>query len=272
MNWVKVFQHDVYGGLLRRRYLIVPVMFALPCVLAGKHMAAAGLVGTWMDYLMYCFKGILPLTEGANGFEFPILWFLVMGGCMYIALDYPLNDLTEAGQQVIVRSRSRKGWFLSKCAWNLLSSLLYVLLGVLTALVFALISGGRASLVNTPEVSEKLLQIYIMEPVAPAQAVLVAVVLPYLTLAAFTMAQMALCLIMKPVFSFLLCVCVMIMSLFISSPYLPGNGAVVVRNGILVEEFLDPTAMALTCLAVIGGSIIIGLIRFNHMDLLRYEG
>ena len=272
MNWFKVFQHDVYGGLLRRRYLIVPVMFALPCILAGKHLASTGLEATWMDYLMYCFKGILPLTDGADGFEFPILWFLVMGGGMYIALDYPLNDLTEAGQQVIVRSRSRKGWFLSKCAWNLLSSLLYVLLGVLTALVFALISGGGPTLAITPEVSEKLLQIYIMEPVAPAQAVLVAVVLPYLALSAFTMAQMALCLIMKPVFSFLICVCVMIGSLFYNSPYLPGNAAVVVRNGILVEGFLDSTAMALTCLAVIGGSIIIGLIRFSHMDLLRYEG
>ena len=269
MNWFKVFQHDVYGGLLRRRYLIVPVIFGLPCILAGKHLAAAGLVGTWMDYLMYCFKGILPLTDG---FEFPILWFLVMGSCLYMALDYPLNDLTEAGQQVIVRSRSRRGWFLSKCAWNLLSSLLYVLLGVLTALVFALISGGSPSLVNTPEVSEKLMQIYVMEPLAPAQAVLTAVVLPYLALSAFTMAQMALCLVMKPVFGFLICVCVMVGSLFYNVPYLPGNAAVVVRNGMLVEGFLDPAAMALTCLAVIGGSIIVGLIRFNHMDLLRYEG
>lgn len=272
MNWFKVFQHDLCGGLLRRRYLCVPVLFSLPCFLAGKHLAAARLEGTWMDYLMYCFKGIPPLADGPDGFEFPILWFLVMGGGLYMALDYPLDDLTEAGQQVIIRSRSRKGWFLSKCAWNLLSSGTYVLLGVLTALTSALISGGSPALVNTPAVTEELMQIYVMVPVAPAQAVCVGVVLPYLTLAAFSMLQMVLCLIVKPVFSFLLCVCIMIVSLFFSSPYFPGNGAVVVRSDILVEGALDSAAMARTCLVIIAGSIFVGIIRFGRMDLLRYEG
>lgn len=270
MNWFKVFAHDLRGGILRRRYLLVPMLFCMPCFECLMRLNGE-VSGSWMDYLMFCFKGSFPTTDSGS-FEFPILWFLIMGGCMFLNLDYPLNDLTEAGQQVIVRSGNRRGWFLSKCAWNLLSCGVYFLLGTLTCLVFALLSGGSSSLINTPAVTERTLQLFVTAPLTIGQALLVAVVLPYLTIAALNLLQMALCLVMKPIFSFLICICILISSAFFSSPYGLGNGAMVVRSGILAEGFLAPTPTLLVCLGAILVSIIIGIIRFERMDFLRYEG
>lgn len=271
MNWLKLFCHDLRSGLLRWRYLFVPLLFFLPCFMGWTDMYNAKCVGSWMDYILCCFKGIPPILN-MEDFAFPIQWFLVMGGCLFLNLDYPLNDLTEAGQQVIIRSVSKKSWFLSKCVWNLLSCVVYILLGMLTALIFAVCSGGSASLVNTPSICISVLEIPCSDTLTVAQALTAAVGLPLLTLMALNMLQMVLCLMMKPVFSFLICICLLIMSLLINSPYVLGNGAIMVRSGILMEGGLDPVVTGLTCLVVIGVGIVAGIIRFDRMDHLRYEG
>lgn len=234
-------------------------------------MSTAHCAGSWMDYMLGCFKGIAPLVS-MDSFEFPVQWFLVMGGCIFLNLDYPLNDLTEAGQQVIIRSVSKKSWFLSKCAWNLLSCLVYILLGTLTALAFSLFAGGSAGLLNTPAVCENVLQLYGAKVLTASQTLIAAVGLPLLTLMALNMLQMILCLLIKPVFSFLICICLLIVSLFINSPYALGNGAMAVRNGMLVEGAQEPVSTVLFCIAVIGICIIVGIVRFDCMDHLRYEG
>ncbi len=272
MNWLKLFRYDLRSGILRWRYLCVPVIFFLPCFYGWFQISDTGCAGTWMDYLMCCFKGVAPLSGGMEGFEFPILWFLVMGGCLYLNLDYPLNDLTEEGQQVIIRAVSKKSWFFSKCAWNLLSSTVYFLLGILTVLVFTLACGGSTGLTNTPEISMHALQIYTSASVNVWQAVLAVVVLPWLTMAALNMLQMTLSLVMKPIFGFLVCICLLTVSLFTNSPIVLGNGAMVARSGIFVEGSLNPAAVALVCAAFLGLSIIVGIIRFDRMDHLRYEG
>lgn len=271
MNWLKLVSYDFRNGLLRWRYLFIPAIFFLPCLHGWIQMSNANCVGSWMDYILCCFQGIFPLTS-MEDFSFPVEWFLVMGGCLFLNLDYPLNDLTDAGQQVIIRSVKKSGWFLSKCLWNLLSCVVYVLLGSLMALVFAVATGGDVRLTNTPEVCEVALQLYGAKALDIGQALVAAVVLPLLTLMALNMLQMVLCLIVKPVFSFLICVCLLIISLFFNSPYVLGNGAIVSRSGILLERSLDPVATGLFCFAAITVIAVVGVVRFDCMDHLRYEG
>lgn len=270
MNWLKLLRYDIRGGLLRWRYLSIPALFWVPCFYNWIQIQNAGCVGTWMDYLMGCFKGTVPVMSMAD-FEFPILWFLIMASCLFLNLDYPLNDLTDAGQQVIIRCVNKKGWFLSKCVWNLLSTTLYILLGAATALVFAVVSGGGVDLNSTPEVLLKALGIFCIEPLGVGQTVMVVVIMPYLTLAALNMLQMALSLAVKPILSFLVCVCLLVISLFYASPYFIGNGAMAARSGIVMEGLLPPLPTALTCVGVMALSVIIGVIRFDRMDHLRYE-
>ena len=270
MNWLKLLRYDIRNGLARWRYLAVPVLFAIPCFYNWIQMRNAGCMGAWMDYLIGCFKGILPVMS-MEDFEFPILWFLIMAGCLFLNLDYPLNDLTDAGQQVIVRCRNKNAWFLSKCLWSLLSTALYIALGTLTALAFAVFSGGKVSLCVTCEVLQNALGIFCEAAPTVGQSLLITVCLPYLTLAAFNMLQMTLSLMMKPILSFLVCVCLLVVSLFFSCPYLIGNGAMVIRSSILMDGMLEPMPIALTCIGMMALSIAVGLIRFKRMDHLRWE-
>lgn len=269
MSWFRLLRHDLRAGLLRRRYLAVPLLFAVGCFLCRMGISGQTSPGSWMDYILFCFKGMRPLT-GASGFELPIGWFLIFAGSLFLQLDYLLEDLTEAGQQVIVRTGSRRSWYLSKCLWNLLTCGFIMALGLVTALVFALASGGSAELTNTGEVTMRTLGVYVEAPLTVAQALWIGVALPYLTVAAFSQLQMTLCLFCKPIISFLATVSLLVASLLFSTPWLPGNGAQTCRSALLGGS-LEPWLLTAVCMAVLLGSVIAGVIRFDRMDLLRYE-
>lgn len=269
MNWFKLVAHDLRAGIFRARYLAVPLVFCMPCF--SCMMRLYDTMGGWLDFFAFCFKGTYPLLSGVGDFEFPILWFLVIGSCLFLNLDYPLNDLTEAGQQVLVRSVSKMGWFLSKCLWNLLSCGVYLVLGAVTAFMFAAVFGGSVKLSAGSVFYERVIGIYAPNLTIP-QVILGSILLPYLTIAAFNMLQMVLCLFMKPIFSFLICICLLVVSIFLYTPFALGNGAMAIRCGSLAEGALDPGQTALFCAVVIACTVIIGLVRFGRMDFLRYEG
>lgn len=272
MSLFKLFSHDLRSGILRWRYLLIPLVFILPCFSAFVDIQNAQCVGTWMDYVIGCFKGVLPPDGEFEGFTFPILWLLIIAGTLFINLDYPIGDLTEAGQQVIIRCVNKKLWLVSKCFWCILSSTIYYLLGMLTALVFALATGGSAKLLHTPDVALKAFQIYAPELLTVGETILAAVVLPWLTIVVVNILQMTLSLVMRPLFSFLTCISVMILGVFVNSPFFLGNGAMTSRSGILVEGMQSPLAVVLTCILFLEFCVLLGVLRFKRMDHLRYEG
>ena len=269
MSWFRIAAHDLRAGVLRRRYLAALVIFGIPCFSCIIRQGEA--LGGGLDVLAYCLKGVRPLESGPNDFEFPIFWFLVMGGGLFLNLDYPLNDLTEAGQQVLIRSVSKRGWFLSKCLWCLLSCGVYLLLGTITAFFFGAVFGRGLDVQVSPQFYEQMMGLYVPE-VTPGQVLIGAVLLPYLTMAAYHVLQMVFCLFMKPIFSFLICICMLVVSIFVYSPFMLGNGAMVMRSGSLQEGALALDQTALLCVGVIAAAILAGVIRFRRMDFLRWEG
>lgn len=267
----KLLRYDLRNGLLRWRYLSAVLIFVMPCFSCWFRILPHHGSGTWADWMLYCFKGVFPPGDQLEGFEFPILWFVTIVGGLFISLDYPLNDLTDVGQQIIIRTVSRKKWFFSKCIWNLLSYGLYFLIGSLTVLIAVLTAGGGMELTATPDFMNEVVGVHLECSPPVWETVFVAMVLPYLTVTAYGMLQMVLCLVIKPIYSFLTCICLLTCSLFASSPFILGNGAMAARSS-LVEGGHDPAITALVCLLVIMLSAVIGTIRFRRMDLLHYEG
>lgn len=271
MNWFKLLHHDLRKGLLRKRYLTVPLFFAASCLVCGLQMPGDMSTPGFMDRMLFCFKGLPPLT-GPQDFQLPVLWFLILAGCLFLNLDYLLDDLTQEGQQVMVRSVSRRGWYLSKCVWGLFSCGLFLAIGMLTCFIITWLCGGKLSLTNDVLVSQISLGAWAEQPLTVAQAVLIGIVLPYLTLAGFQQLQMILCLYIKPILSFLICICGLVAALLFSFSWIPGNGAITARSDLLMPGLLHPLPLLITGLCLWAAGVIAGMIRFSRMDLLRYEG
>lgn len=275
MSWCKLLRHDLACGLGRWRYLAVPLLFLLPCIVCRSTVLLTGSRGTWMDYMMDCFMGAKPVVYNSEELTLalPSFWLLAMGGCLFLNLDYLLHDLTRAGQQVILRSGKRRGWYLSKCLWNLLSCVLYILLAGAAVLVFTLLFGGRASLSNTPEITLALFYEVLFDPVAltPGQGLTAAVLLPLVSLMALSMLQMTLCLFLKPVVSFLISMALLAAAVYCNSPLAVGAGAMVIRSRIVVSGGISPSLAAATAVCVIVLSAGVGCVRFQYTDILSGE-
>ena len=271
MNLTKLIRHDLQCGLFRLRCLLVPPLAALPCLLCLRITDSAGCKSSWAGYMMYCFMGIEPISvqDTMEKAQFPILWLILIIGCLYLHLDYPLNDLSLTGQQIIVRSGNRRNWYLAKCVWNLCACGLYFLMVSLTASLFTVLTGGDLSL-NCDAAALKVL--YLGETggktLPPLTALLLSLILPYLTVSAISLLQMTLCLIMKPIFCFLIGIILLLLSVYWDSPLILGNGAMGIRSSLLISGGVAPGPAAEECCLIIILCMAIGSWMFKRSDIL----
>lgn len=281
MSWLKLARHDLRCGLLRARYLAAGAFFMLLTCLSlwntvtfyrrnGGTVSAA-----WMDYLLCFFQGKeqVVLRSPRDVVEIPLAWLTAVGACLFLNLDYLLFDLTNSGQQVIVRAGTRRGWYLSKCLWNICAAGVYFAVLLATALAFTLCTGGRVSLENTPELAKAVFGLENGETVALTawQALAAGVLVPFLTVAALSMLEMTLCLLVKPILSFLLCMGVMVLSVYWYHPLALGNGAMAVRSAYVTAGGVSPGLSALLAIGMIGLCVLTGALHFRHTDILGME-
>lgn len=227
-----------------------------------------------MDMLIYILKGATPVSiiPGANEkIELPVLWLLVVGSCMLINMDYILNDLATNGQQIIIRCKNRLKWYLSKCIWNILSSLLYFAIVLVSIVVVGSISGNNISISITPATLAVLFDLGGLESVTSWQAVMVGIVLPCTTITALNLLEMTLCLFVKPILSFLTCIGILVVAIYVDNGFLLGNGAMTIRNIVINPEESTPGMVLLSIIITIIGCVILGFLRFSRMDILPRE-
>lgn len=277
MNWGKLFAHDLRCGLRRWRYAASIPLFVLPCLLGRMEMAVAeNTDATYLDYLLFCLRGVKSVSfvlEGNENIRLPILWLMVMGGCLFLNLDYLLGDLTLSGQQVIVRSGNRRRWYLSKCLWNLCATALYLTIGYVTVLLFTLLVGGKATWENTAELAPFIFREVVFAPLGltAGQGALLTLLLPLITLAALSMLEMTLCLLVRPVISFLICMLLLVVAVFWDSPLALGIGAMTYRSEWIMPGGIHAGPTALVALVAIAACIIVGCRCFQYTDLIGLE-
>lgn len=281
----KIIFYDIRIGIFRRwRYIVVPILFFLFCIQCNilitiqYDCGAVSTSGTWMDYLMYCFKGMEPFkaTENIEGFKVPVMWMLSIGLCLFINLDYPVDDLTAFGQQVIIRSGSRSQWWLSKCVWNLCSCIIYFLLAYFTVLVFCILTHVHISAFNTPEITRLVLgEIYFDSSVDLTmkiyETVLIVMLAPFLITAALSMLQMTLSLVIKPVMCFLVSISILIVSAYYMAPLAIANYSMIIRNGRFLSGGMNTIQGFIISGIIIFISIMAGIFIFKHHDILNFE-
>lgn len=270
MSFPSCFRHDLRCGLLRKRYFFTPLIFLIPGLIWRNLCVSRNVRGSWLGCMLYFFSGKEPveITWNLRSFEMPVLWLLAMGGCLYMMLDYFLDDLTKDGQQILIRCGSRKVWFLSKCLWNLSGCCLYFLMASLTAWGLSRSMGG--SFFGDMEQLVLISPLWQTPDLSWGQGILAAVIYPLLTLWAVSMLQMTLCLIVKPVISLLISISLLALSAYVSSPWILGNGAMSLRSALL-GGVIDPGKAAAMALLVIALCITVGTVRFRRLDILSTE-
>lgn len=276
MNWIRVFGHDIRCGVFRWRYLLCPLLVVMECLTLAKYASFSDVAPSFGDMALYLFQGKPPSAN--RDLDIPLSWLLILGGILLMELDYMLYDLTNAGTQVIVRSRSRTEWFLGKCLWNVLSVAVCFLIIYLTAALTSLSFGGDLSLTVHAELKPYIFKMFSDAAPTSRQVLAMGVLAPFATVAALSMLQMTLCLFVKPVISFLICQAQIIIALFWKSPFCLGIGAMVLKSDWVATDDFGPEyagvstwACTAFSLAVIAVCVAAGVIRFRRTDILGLE-
>ena len=267
----KLILHDLRCGLLRKKYLLIPIFFFIPMMAARAYCRSGFHGGFTADFLLCSFRGMLPVLGGdlLGTTVSTTEWMSVVGGCLFLNLDYCLYDLKTSGHQLMIRSGKRVGWYFSKCLWNVCSCLLYFLIMVLMGLLFSAMCGASWNSLHAGEVTSLMyFGVSPIETLKTWEQLTIGLLFPFLTVLSLSLLEMTLCLFVRPVYSFLAVISLMAVSVQIASPLVIGNGAMGIRNAIFWFDPLYRWQTFLSCLALIGGSLLAGAVRIKRMDVL----
>lgn len=271
MNWNRLFLHDLRRGIFCKRAIIPLLQFFLILSLFLLNTRRNVEQITVGDFIFHLFCGLpLPQSIREDAFHLPTIWLQVLACPVYLNMSYPLSDLTKEGEQILIRSGSRKQWFLSKCVWNLCASIFYFCSALVTALILTLAAGGKLSLTCTPFLVELSSDMPMKSEITSLEEIIALVLLPLLTISALNILQMTLSFFMKPIYSFLICMAILVASVFSTCPILLGNGAMLLRSPLFFSEKTKVSVLltGITELFVIISCISMGMLKFKTFDVL----
>ena len=130
MMFFKMVRYDLKNGLWKekKKYFFFMALALIICVdfrLRWNQIDSLN-VPSYGDFLMYIFAGMKEFGNSPmEQFRYPEIWILVMLLISYQILYYPYQDLMGMGKQVLVNSKSRVLWWISKCIWLVCSVLIY---------------------------------------------------------------------------------------------------------------------------------------------------
>ncbi|HBM79808.1 MAG TPA: hypothetical protein DD426_03065 [Clostridiaceae bacterium] len=280
MKYIKLLKFDIQNGILKKQkvYAIAFIIAAVFCFDFSNSVKIFKLTGqnqsvSFADCILYIYGGMREyIPSPTNPFVFPVIWVLVFLPLCFFTLNYPYQDMQSFGQQVLIRTKGRFLWWLSKCTWNILSSCFYHGVIYLTAFIFSLLSGIGIN----RNINMEMLQLnFQIKPELLAAGnisfPIFAFLLPVLLSVAINLFQMTLCLFIKPLFSFLTVALLMLSSAYLLSPWMVGNYAMIIRSDLVLKKGVNFNIGFIIVLALFVLSFICGMIRFHYYDILNRD-
>ncbi len=276
-NYGKLIKHDLYIGLLCgwRRYL--PVFFLAAILFSMPYMGYRSLLQegsiqpgpiTLGNYLLSAFSGILPYDPASGApFQIPIYWFALQLYLAFVVGGYANRDLAGYGKNILIRARTRTGWWLSKCLWNVAGVLVYYAILFLCAVLFAAATGSVSLLPNLQIAGEWLNMD--CSAASAQQVALVAALAPLLTSLAVCLLQMFLSFLLRPIYGYVAVAVLMIASAYCFTAVLPGNWSMLLRSEALLPGGIPFEVALLLSLLLMAVSVLAGLIYFKRCDILE---
>lgn len=283
MNVSKIIACDIKEGVIKnKRYIVVPVLCLFQCLYAQlninmyKEYHEIYRKTSLLELLEEIFHGCDPIGENPNPdikIIIPYLWFAIFSFAVFLTFDYMHNDLTQFGIQILTRTKKRHAWWLSKCIWCYVSSLWFYILFIVSTLVFCFINGYSAfnySNVETINILADRSVIYEFVGISEMNFLnaLSIVFLPLIVICTLDMIQMLLCLFVKPMYSYLIIIGLIVVGMISDSPLAFTRLGMVTFNTTYFKTAYHEITGTWICLVINIICIIIGMLYFKRYDII----
>lgn len=203
-------------------------------------------------------------------FSMPIMWVILILWSQYSGLYYPFRDLNGIGKHLILLSGQRGAWWSSKCIWSTLNIATVCGLAFLGCTVTGLLCGASFSMeINSYLPAE--LKVDITKLTEPTWNIGSFALGCVLVMMCFSILQLSLSLIIRPMFAYLVLAGYAVASTYIQSPFLIGNYMMFARSGELVTNGMGFWDGIVICLWLIVICFVLGYLYFERMDILGGE-
>lgn len=275
MKFFKFLRFDLVNGILRAfwRYAAVLLLFGFLCYDFTTRRLGYGIPAfSFGDLLFYAFSGMEEYIPSPDEpLRFPALWMLLFSLLLYGTLTYADTDLNGLGRQALVHSGGRGAWWLSKCAWNFCSVLLFFLCGWAVLFLYCLLFGGALSVSLTPYAAQYVDLGNAVLPEDPARLSLRLLLVTPLAAAALSMLQMAVSVRLRPIFCYTLSLILLLASAYSVSPWLLGNYMMAQRHSAVLSNGTSDATGLLYAALVLAGSVLLGYAAFRKKDIVNRE-
>lgn len=277
MKGLLLFKRDVAQGMWKRRIylLFAPLLVWISCLeLSKKWQETKSLYemkgnATSMDYWIYLIQSKEEWQFNIyHPYQFPVYWLAFFAFLLVIMNTYPSTDLKEWGYQVIVHSKNRWNWWLAKCSWCIGTVAIFFLAALLTVFLYSMANGDKLGwspswyvMLSFGREGYTALSVFGRIQIFLLQPFLLAVLLGIL--------QMALSLIIHPLFAFCASFFLLIISTYWKSIFLCGNWGMPYRMSAVASGGLNSTVcLVLLCLSIVI-CICAGGLLFARKDIYR---
>lgn len=225
----------------------------------------------FIDYYLFVFEGVLPFNP-TNGifFSLPLMWMLYNLILAYVVGNYPVKDLTNYGDNTLTRIKSRKKWWIHKCIWNIMSVLVFYILGFLTILIFSLLTVKNIILIPNPVLNMYITGNDVISTLFISTNFLTGVfIVPIIISIAISLLQMTLSFILSPILSYTLVSTLLVSSAFLDSKFLFCNNSMLTRNVMFTSGGVSNSFSIIFAIIISLVSVFIGFFFFNKSDFMR---
>ena len=269
MKFGRMLKYDLrYGTVRRFGYYLLPLLLGVAdAVRQVLNYYKARNPGTLLDHWLIMTAGTKPYQPNTmHSYKFPTIWLIMQAFMLLVVNGYTSGDLEEHGSVMIVKSRSRAGWWLSKCVWCMFSTLLaYVIYYIPMFLIFAW-RGIPMKMHLTKRLVTTSVEGFLNWKTADVCAVVLFI--PVAVMMFLCLLQMLLEVVWSPAVAIILLLVIQGISAYKQSVFLWGNWGIPVRMLKTPIGYIGNLRCSIAGIIV---CIVIGTILFKRRDLLFKE-
>ena len=272
IGWVKIMnvsrfiKDDITRSLIHNRYRIILCFLIVFGLMAAFYMHTEVISSvrnnevqpSVCDYTLYMTRDV---------------WMSLCIMCGLMVLDYLYSDMRGIGRNVLVYSKKKSLWWISKCITSVIAiTIVYVIVWIMS-FVFMCVSKGSIEGVHTDmfitmySIHTSILPSDMLE-YSQAAVCLYIVLYPWFISVCIGLFQTALSLYTGPVISFVIILIFDTLSVFSNNILLCGNWTMAERCSILAEDGLNIYVMLAMAAVLAIVSVIVGWRGFEKKDIL----
>ncbi|WP_346920590.1 hypothetical protein [Clostridium sp. UBA7339] len=270
-------KHDFYKGTIEgwKRYAIALCIFVFLCFvfqIRAEKIIQFNKISkeiSFSDFILFMFRGMNVFDGNAVELQDKLpQWFLVNIYLSIIIGYFPLKDLSESGIQVLIRTKSRVSWWLSKCLWVIYNVLIYYTISIIVITVFSLFHGGLSL-----ELSKELNLILSNLDISKFNfkgILVVGIILPLITSITFSLIQLLISLFTNSIISNMFIITVLTLTPFYCNSFFIGNYLMILRSNLNIgDSGVSIVYGIVICVVLSIATIFIGANKIKRYDILE---